>query len=480
MDVSEYATYDATGLAALIRDGAVSSREVAEVALAAHERSRAQLAAVVEVYDDFVADTASLPLGSLRGVPFLTKDVGPDFGGRLLEFGSRLCAGAIAEHDSAYGRLVKATGVNLMGRANAPEYSMALCAENRLHGATSNPWRSGYATSGSSGGSAAAVAAGVVPLAHASDMGGSTRGPAAWCGTVGLQPSRGRIPAGPDEAESGWGMAQSFVVTRSVRDTAAMLDHLAQPQPGDPFVIWRPAGRFASHLDGPRQRLRIAWSARPLMDAPVDPEIAAAVESVAHLLAGLGHEVAEAAPPVDLDAIDRALLEIWYFRFDRWLDELAAHSGRRVGPETVERATLRFYEFARRQDPDDFLGALEQLNTIRRATGPFFTDHDIWLSPTCAQVAQPHGTFGMDLDLAPREFLLHEQRPCQFMILYNVTGQPAISLPLAQHSNGLPIGVQLGARSGEEHLLIQLAADLERAAPWHGRVPPLHVSRSAA
>jgi amidase len=218
VDVSDYAGYDATGLVELIRAGDVTVGEVAGAALDAHQLTDAGLGAVVEIYADFATDARELPVGPLHGVPFLTKDVGPNFGGRPLEFGSRLCAGMVAEHDSAYGRLVKETGVNLLGRTNTPEYSMALCAENKLYGATSNPWRTGCSTSGSSGGSAAAVAAGVVPIAHASDMGGSTRGPAAWCGTVGLQPSRGRVSAGPARADSGHGMAQSFVVTRIVRN----------------------------------------------------------------------------------------------------------------------------------------------------------------------------------------------------------------------------------------------------------------------
>jgi amidase len=212
------------------------------------------------------------------------------------------------------------------------------------------------------------------------------------------------------------------------------------------------------------------------MDAPVDPEVAEAVERTAAVLEGLGHEVVEGAPPIDLDAIDRALLDIWYFRFDKYLDGLAAKVGRSVGPDTLGRATLRFYELARAQDPENYFAALGKLNTFRQAIGPFFATCDVWLSPTCAQVAQPNGVFGMDIDAPPEEFIAREERPCQFMIPYNVMGQPAISLPLALHSNGLPIGVQLGARPSEEHLLIQLAAELERAMPWGDRPPGLHVS----
>jgi amidase len=272
-------------------------------------------------------------------------------------------------------------------------------------------------------------------------------------------------------------MQQSFVLTRTVRDTAAMLDLLGVPQPGDPFVIRRAERPYLEHMGAPGPRLRIGWSADPLMDAPVDPEVGAAVERTALVLESLGHDVSQAAPEIDLTAIDRACLEIWYYGFDRWLDDFAAATGRQVGPDTVERGTLRFYEFAQTRSPQRLLDALEELNTIRRAVGPFFDDHDVWVSPTCAQVAQPQGEFSMDVDLPPEEFLYREQRPCQYLVPYNATGQPAISLPLAQHSNGLPIGVQIGARPGEEHLLIALAAALEQALPWKDRTPALHVSR---
>ena len=477
MDVVEYALHDGLGLAELIGRGDASVSEVAGAALEARALVDPQVRAVVETYDEAVRRTdADLGDGPFHGVPFLIKDIGPHFAGLKVEFGSRLCEGYVAIEDDHFARLVKESGVNLVGRSNTPEFSMALCADNLLYGATSNPWRAGYSTSGSSGGAAAAVAAGIVPVAHGSDMGGSIRGPAAWCGTVGLQPSRGRVSWGPFSSESPDGMAQSFVLTRSVRDTAAMLDCLGRPQPGDPFVIPRPGRPYLSYAGEGGGRLRVAWSAAPLMDAPVDPEVAETVERAAAVLEGLGHEVVEGAPPIDLDAIDRALLDIWYFRFDKYLDGLAAKVGRSVGPDTVGRATLRFYELACAQDPESYFAALSALNTHRQAIGPFFATCDVWLSPTCAQVAQPNGVYGMDIDLPADEFIAHEEAPCQFMIPYNVTGQPAISLPLALHSNGLPIGVQLGARPSEEHLLIQLAAELERAMPWGDRPPGLHVS----
>ena len=228
MNRSDYAALDGLGLAELIARKEVSIPEVAAAALAAHEAVDPQLHAVIELYEQELADPDETLLGKgpFRGVPFMIKDCGEHFGGRKMENGSRLCAGMVVEADDYFAEAVKASGVNIVGRTNTPEFSMALCADNLLYGATSNPWKKGYSTSGSSGGAAAAVAAGVLPIAHGSDMGGSIRGPAAWCGTIGLQPSRGRISAGPDQDEWGFGMAQSFVLTRSMRDTAAMLDCL--------------------------------------------------------------------------------------------------------------------------------------------------------------------------------------------------------------------------------------------------------------
>ncbi len=475
MRIDEYASLDGLALADLMRRGEVSFREVTEAALAACDAINPVINAVIERYGD-VHDEAKLRDGPFRGVPYLTKDVGRHFKGRLAESGSLLCQGYVTPRDDYFAELVYASGVNLMGRSNVPEFSMALCADNLLHGATSNPWKRGYSTSGSSGGAAAAVAAGIVPIAHASDMGGSTRGPAAWCGTVGLQPSRGRVSVGPDADEHGHGMAQTNCVSRTVRDTAMMLDCLAKPMPGDPFVIWRPAEPFSHYLNRSKRRFRIGWSARPLMDAPVDAEIAAAVSRVAGVLAAHGCDVEEGEPAIDLAAMDEGCKNVWYFQFDKYLDELGALTGRRVGPGTVGKASLKFYEFAKKQTAEAFFRSLEDFNRMRRDMARFFTRYDVWLSSTCAQVAQPNGVYGMNIDIPPEEFLIHEQRPCQFMVPYNVAGQPAISLPLAQHSNGLPIGIQLGARHAEEHVLIGLASLLEQTMPWQDRRPPLHAA----
>lgn len=480
MKPGEYADYDALGLAQLVARRQVNPRELAEAAANAIEAVNPRLHAVIEIYADRIAglDSKTLGRGPFRGVPFLIKDVGPHLKGRKTEFCSRLCQGMVGEVDSNFATLLKASGVNILGRTNTPEFSMASSSENLLYGSTSTPWKLGYSANGSTGGGAAAVSAGAVPMAHGSDIGGSIRGPAAWCGGIGLKPSRGRISSGPLYDEWGYGMAMNFVQTRSMRDTAVMLDCLAVPQPGDPFVIKPPPKPYAKFLRPSNRPLRIAWSAAPLMDAPVDPEIAATVRKTAKVLAGLGHRVSEAAPDIDLPALDRACLGIWFFAFDRRLDAYGAKTGRKVGPDTVEAGTLRFYEFAKSVSHVNYLDALSHMNKARRAIGAFFARHDVWVTPTTAQTGPKLGVYNMNVDLPPEEFVAREERVQQFMVAYNVTGQPAMSLPIGMHSSGLPIGVQLGARPGEDHLLIELGAALERTMPWRGRKPPIHVAHT--
>jgi len=272
-------------------------------------------------------------------------------------------------------------------------------------------------------------------------------------------------------------MSMSFAQTKTMRDTATMLDHLAAPQPGDPFVIARDPAPYTTYLHGPVKPLKLAFSAAPLMDAPVDPEIAEAVRATAKSLQDMGHDVTEDAPSVDLAAIDDACLIVWFQDFRGRLDGYAEQMGRAVNADTVESATWRFYEFAKQISDTEFFKATSTFNTVRRQTGTFFAKYDAWITPTLAQVSARHGVYSMDVDLPPRDFLTHEQRPAQFMVLYNVTGQPAISLPLAMHSNGLPIGVQIAARPSEEHVLIALGAALEETTPWRDQLPPVHVSR---
>jgi amidase len=480
MRIDEYARHDGLALAELVKRGEVSPRELATVAADAIGAINPAINAVIELYHDRIdsLDEDQLGKGPFRGVPFLIKDVGGHEKGRKIEFGSRLCAGLIGEVDSNYAKLLRAAGLNIIGRTNTPEYSMASSSENLLYGATQTPWMAGRSAGGSTGGGGAAVSAGLVPLAHGSDIAGSIRIPAAWCGGVGLKPSRGRISAGPSLAESGHGLAMTFAQTMTMRDTAALLDCLAIPQPGDPFVVARPPGTYRQWLERPLEPLRVAWSVKPFLDTPVDPEIAAAVRRTARLLEEMGHHVEQADIPFDQAEAAESMVSVWFFGFDRWLDMLGSKTGRTPGPDTLEPITWETYKLAKSMDPFRFLDGLDWLNASRRALGAFFTRHDVLVTPTCAETAPPLGPYGMNItDMSLMEWMIHSERPVQYCFMYNVAGAPALSLPLAQHSNGLPIGVQLGARPSEDHILIALGAALEEAMPWRDRLPPVHASR---
>jgi amidase len=484
MNLSEYAGHDALGIADLIATRQVSAREVAKLAQSAIAAINPQVNAVVETYDDRIdgLDEARLGGGPFRGVPTLIKDVFGHEAGRKVEFGSRLCKGMLVQQDTHLAELFRAAGLNIIGRSAAPEYSMAGTAEGALYGNTSTPWRHGYSAGGSTGGGMAAVISGMVPIAHGTDIGGSIRIPASFCGGVGLKPSRGRISYGPQLDENGYGLGMNFVQAKSLRDVAAMLDCLAIPQPGDPFVIPKPAESYASLLRAKPPRLRIGWSTDALMGFEVDAEVRAAVEKAAVTLTSMGHEVTQESPKVEGLASMRAMMDIWFFGFDLRLAGFSKRSGHAIGPETLEPIVLKIYDYAKRMKPGQFLDSIACLNTARRSLGAYLSRYDVWLSPTTARTSEPWGHY--NLGRADVEF---EELPekimravVQFTLPHNIMGTPAISLPLAMHSNGLPIGVQIATRHADEHVILQLANALEDAMPWAGRVPPLHVSQRSA
>jgi len=479
--LAEYARYDALGLAALVANKQVTPTELAATAAAAIEKINPVVNAVVETYPDRIEalDERRLGNGPFRGVPFLIKDVFGHEAGRRIEFGSRLCRGMVAQQDTHLCELFREAGLNILGRSAAPEYSMSGTTEGRLYGNTTTPWRAGHSAGGSTGGGMAAVVAGMVPIAHGSDIGGSLRIPASFCGGVGLKPSRGRVSFGPMLDENGYGLAQNFVQTKSVRDAAAMLDCIAVPQPGDPFVIPKPPEPYAALVKQRPAQLRIGWSTDALMGVATDTHVANAVANVANVLAEMGHEVTEESPQFDGLAAMRSMMDVWFFGFDLRLAGYSKRSGHAIGPDTLEPVTLAIYDHAKRMTPEQFLNALSALNIARRKLGAYFTRYDVWLSPTTANVAEPWGRYNLGrtdvtLDAAPEKIF---RGVCQFTLPYNILGTPAISLPVAMHPDGLPIGVQLGTRPAGEHVILQLAAALEEALPWSARVPPLHVSR---
>jgi amidase len=480
MKLAEYAAYDAIGLAELVAKRDVSPRELAKTAAAAVQKIDAQLKAVVELYPDCIEglDERTLPPGPFRGVPFLIKDVFGHEEGRKIEFGSRLCEGMTVEAKTYFADALKASGLNILGRAAAPEYSMSASTESVMFANTSNPWRQGHSAGGSSGGSQAAVTAGIVPMAHGSDIGGSIRIPASWCGGVGLKPSRMRVSIGPVVDEGGWGYSINLVQAKSVRDAATILDCVSAPQPGDPFVIPKPDEPYAALAKKPAPRLKVGIILDELAGVKVDPEVARAVEATGKTLANMGHHVERASADMGGAAIFRATTDIFFFGFDTRLDGYAQRSGHKPGPKTLEPVILSVYEHAKEITPARFIAAWSAANDARRKLGAFFSQYDIWLSPTTSRVAEPWGRYHLSKpgvgwhNIIEELFLI----PCQYTIPHSIMGTPAMSLPLAMHATGLPIGIQIAARPAAEHLLIQLASGLEEAMPWRDRLPPLHVS----
>jgi amidase len=481
MKLSEYAHYDALGLAELVATRQVTPKELAHTAADAIAAVNAQVNAVVETYPDRIdgLDESSLGSGPFRGVPFLIKDFLGHEAGRRIDFGSRLCRGVVAQQDSHLCEMFKAAGLNILGRSAAPEYSMSGTTESALHGNTSTPWKHGYSAGGSTGGGMAAVSGGMVPIAHGSDIAGSIRVPASFCGGVGLKPSRGRVSLGPMQDENGYGLGQNFVQARTVRDAAAMLDCVSTPQVGDPYVIPRPAESYAALARQRAPQLRIGWSNKAFMGVTVDAEVAAAVARTAKVLADMGHEVVEDDPAFDgLDAM-RHMLDVWFFGFDVRIHGYAKRSGHPIGPDTLEPIVHMIYEHSKTMKAEQFVNAMAALNVMRRRLAGYFTRHDVLVMPSTPRVAEPWGTYNLGRRDVTMDTLIEQIYAgcCQFSLPHNILGTPAISLPLAMHSSGLPIGVQIGAKPAEEHVVLQLAAALEEAMPWRDRVPPLHASR---
>ena len=481
MKLGEYAKYDGLGLAELVRKKKVSAKELTLTAAAAIEKANPEINGVVETYPDRIEgfDQKSLGKGPFHGVPLLIKDVFGHEKGRKIEFGSRLCKGMVSDFDSNVAILLRKAGVNIIGRSSAPEYSMAGTSEGLLYGNASTPWKKGWSTGGSSGGAQAAVTSGMVPLAHGSDIGGSLRIPASYCGGVGFKPSRMRISVGPTVDEGGFGYSMNFVQAKSMRDVAAMLDCLSIPMAGDPFIIPRPEKSYAELSRRRTKKLRVGIVLDPLIGIAVDPEVSKAVRKTGKVLVTMGHHVEPAAfdiGGVDLMATTR---DLFFFDFDNRLNAFAKKAGTVPGPDTLEPAIWSIYQRAREITPSRFMAAWSQANIARRRMGQFWTKYDVLLSPTTATTSVPWGTLNLSRPGADFDSLgsVVFATPVQFTLPHNFMGTPAISLPLAMHSNGLPIGVQVAAAPSLDHVVLQVATALEEAMPWHKRIPPLHVSK---
>lgn len=410
------------------------------------------------------------------GVPFLIKDVAVTMAGQRSEAGSRLGAGHVAPVDSHLMTQFRQAGLVTFGRTSTPEMAFATTTEPVLYGATRNPWNVSLSAGGSSGGAAAAVAGGVVPLAHATDAAGSIRVPAASTGLFGFKPSRGRVSNGPAMDEISSGLGVQLGVSRTVRDSAALLDCTQAVLPGEPYLTSPPGHSWLSQVRVAPGTLRIGVQRAASNGAHPAPAIDGALDITVRLLESLGHHVEEVAPAlgVSWDAFVHANASIWCANLVPWIDGLARESGRDVSRDTLEPATLACYRHGQMVSAVDFVAALDVRNTVTRHAGALFEQYDVLLTPTLPDVPWQLGRYGEDeekLDGLGWTARLFEHSP--YTPLANVAGLPAMSVPLAMSEEGLPIGMQFMAGYARDGVLLRLAGQLERAAPWGQRRPPV-------
>lgn len=490
MRFDEYRTFDATGLAELVARREVSP---AELMTLARERATAVDPRINAIVRDVPCDPpADAGPGPFAGVPFLIKDLGQDFAGLPTSDGSRALKDLPARaHATIVQRWLDA-GLQIFGKTNLPEFGAKAISESELWGPARNPWNTDHTPGGSSGGSAAAVAAGIVPCAGANDGGGSTRIPAACCGLVGLKPGRGLTSFGPKDGEAMHGAAVQGVVSRTVRDTAAMLDVISGGEPGGPFEPARPAAPYASCVGQDPGRLRIGVRVPSAITPDPDPEARAAVDAAVRALTDLGHEVEELeTAPFDDAALAREFLLTWYVYIAWEVAEARRATG--AGEDRFERDTQIMAALGRATSGVDYLDAVQNRHAHARRLTAFFASHDLLLTPTLATPPPRVGAFDLSPALQRGSDLLLRTRTARLLRhtslvddavqdnlgwvpytqLANLTGRPAISLPLHWTAAGLPLGVQFVAPLGGEPLLLRLAAQLEQAVPWSGRIAPL-------
>lgn len=491
----EYDHLDALALAKLVRTGEVTPRDLVDAALARIDERNPALNAVIHRMDDRARTLAAGPRGSgpFAGVPFLMKDLGSLLEGEPFRAGSRFLRNYVADHHSELATRYLAAGLIPIGKTNTPEFGLTPYTEPELFGPARNPWDPARTTGGSSGGSAAAVAARIVPVASGGDGGGSIRIPASCCGCFGLKPTRGRTPAGPDVGEQWHGSVVDHVLTRSVRDSAAMLDATQGPDPGAPYYPPPPDRPFLEEVSTPSPRLRIAWTSTPFLGQTVHPDCERALADGVALLESLGHELVPAAPPVDGPAFARAFVTMICAELNADLADAERVTGRRATRTELEPPTWALRLLGRALRADELSVAIRFLERQARGIGQFFTRYDALLTPTLAEPPFPTG----QLQPRPGEWrllqvlgvigsgrviraanLLDELAGKVFQAIpytpvFNVTGQPAMSVPLWWNEAGLPVGVQLVGRYADEATLFRLAGQLERARPWAHRLPPL-------
>jgi Asp-tRNA(Asn)/Glu-tRNA(Gln) amidotransferase A subunit family amidase len=473
MRPDEYLRFDGLGLAERVRTGEVKAEELLDAALEISARVNPRINALILFREEAArAELARVaPDAPFRGVPFPIKDLHLQIAGTITTNGCALFRDAVGPFDSTLVQRYRAAGLVLFARSTTPEFGLTLSTESALWGATRNPWDLSRMAGGSSGGAAAAVAAGIAPLANASDGGGSIRIPASACGLFGLKPTRIRTPLGPVHSESWYGLSSVHAITRSVRDSAALLDATAGPELGDPYCAPPPARPYLEEVGAPPGRLRIALVRSAPTGVGVEPECLRAVDDAARLCAELGHEVEEAVPPLDWSGLGRATMAIICASTRVILENRARDLGRELAPTDVEPVTWFMVESALRTTGLEMVRARDAILRAARDMGRFQERWDAILSPTLARVPLPIGACSLSRDVD--EYFREIATVAPFTSAANVTGQPAMSVPLHWTPDGIPVGVMFAGRFGDEATLFRLAAQLEQARPWAHRRPPL-------
>jgi len=472
MAFSEYGSYDGMGLAELVRKKQVSARELLDEAIARTAKVDPQInAVVVKHYDDAERQIEKgLSDGPFTGVPFLLKDL-ENLEGTRTTSGASLYNDNVPDHTGTLARRFLGAGVTIFGKSSTPEFGLMPTTESRLFGPTRNPWNLAHSSGGSSGGAAAAVAARILPVAHASDGGGSIRIPASASGVFGLKPTRARTPLGPDRGEGWAGFSCGHVVSITVRDSAAMLDAIQGPEPSSPYVAPAPERPFLEEVGRDPGRLRIAFTDKSPYGEAIDPEIAAATRGVAELLSGLGHHVEERAPSLAADpAVVMSTIVAANTAFNVRLAE--QRFGRAMTDRDFEALTLAMAHNAQKASATDYVAAQISAFQISRGLATFFEACDVFLCPTlCSPPVRIGELNSMAQDLSHIAPILRRYMPATSM--FNMSGQPSMSVPLAWNRAGLPLGMMFSARFGDEASLLRLAAQLEQERPWRGKLPPV-------
>ena len=479
----DLSSLDATAQAELVRNGSLSAADLVEAAITRIEKLNPELNAVIHpLFDKARATAAAIEPGApFAGVPTVLKDLDGHSAGDPLHLGNKLLKklGHVADHDSHLFAKLRAAGFIAVGKSNTPEFGLMTTTEPEAYGPTRNPWNTGYSTGGSSGGSAAAVASGMVPVAHAGDGGGSIRIPASECGLFGLKPTRGRISLGPEAGEAWAGLVQRHMVTRSVRDSAAILDALAGPMPGDPHFAPPPARPFLDEVGADPGKLRIGLRTNaPAAMAETDPECVAAAEDAARLLESLGHHVEVASPPaLDETELLDLFLVVMSTNVVKEIRGVEAIAGRPLTADDVEPLTWEYAAMGRGHSAIDYVEAIDASHAWTRRVASWFEPldgseaFDLLLTPTLAEPPPEIGDL-VGTKENPWHGMARATPFAAYTAAFNVTGQPAMSVPLTwEASRNLPIGVQLVANHTREDLLLRVAAQLEEARPWADRRP---------